>query len=104
VRTLPHHTTRNATTQFREELESAVEGALTDMTKEVVTAVWNACDDQRGELQERINQLHTELKARPTRAEVLRKAADELDEDDYLGAADELRRMADAAERGEGRD
>lgn len=37
-----------------------------------------------------------ELDARPTRADVLREAADALAEDDYLGAAEELRELADA--------
>ncbi|MBI0296767.1 hypothetical protein JBE04_20460 [Streptomyces sp. PRKS01-29] len=42
-----------------------------------------------------------ELEAHPSRTEVLRQAADELAEDEFLLAAEELREMADDAERGE---
>ncbi|MGY0062762.1 hypothetical protein ACWY4P_40555 [Streptomyces sp. LZ34] len=48
--------------RFREALEGAVEDALAKAPEEVVTAVWNACDDERGRLLEENENLRAQLK------------------------------------------
>lgn len=47
--------------RFREALESAVEDALIRLPEEVVTAVWNACDDERGRLSEENDKLREQI-------------------------------------------
>lgn len=47
---------------FREALESAVEEALAKVPDEVVTAVYDACDDERGRLREENENLRAQLK------------------------------------------
>ncbi|MGY1439465.1 hypothetical protein [Streptomyces reniochalinae] len=54
-------TSSQNTDRFREALESAVEDTLIRLPEEVVTAVWNACDDERGRLSEENDKLREQL-------------------------------------------
>ena len=59
-------------------------------------------DREHFEVVDTARRLGAELAARPSRAEVLREAAEELEEQGHLFAADELRGMADEAEQDDG--
>ena len=52
---------RGAPDRFREALESAVEDALAKLPQEVVSALWNALDDERGRLAEENRDLHAKV-------------------------------------------
>lgn len=85
------------TRAFRDALERAVEDAVADLPEEIVSAVWNATDDERGRLAEENKQLRAQLTALNAAANRALDSLNALIEDssdpgvEALGARYELR-------------